>query len=95
MDDGNSITTRLLTLLNVSATKIGKRKRIELDFIPSEKLNKRKSTGIEPNASSLEEKENDAAKEEGTVPATNGEDVEMEDEVQDADPNGSFQSKNL
>lgn len=90
MDDGNSITTRLLTLLNVSATKIGKRKRIEQDFIPSEKLNKRKSTGTEPTASSSEEKENDAANEEGTVPATNGEDVEMEDEAQDADPNGSF-----
>ena len=86
MDDGNSITTRLLTLLNVSATKIGKRKRIEEDFIPSEKLNKRKST--EPNA---EEKENDSAKEEDTVPATNGEDVEMKDEEQDADQNGSFQ----
>ena len=82
MDDGNSITTRLLTLLNVSATKIG---RIEQDFIPSEKLNKRKST--EPNASSSE---NDVAKEDVTVPATNGKDVEMEDEAQDADPNGSF-----
>ena len=86
MDDGNSITTRLLTLLNVSATKIGKRKRIEEDFIPSEKLNKRKST--EPNA---EEKENDSAKEDDTVPATNGEDVKMKDEEQDADQNGSFQ----
>ena len=89
MDDGNSITTRLLTLLNVSATRIGKRKRIDEDFIPSEKLNKRKST--EPNASSSEEKENGAAKEEGTVPATNEEDVEMGDEVQDADSNGSSQ----
>jgi hypothetical protein len=87
MDDGNSITTRLLTLLNVSATKIGKRKRIEQDFIPSEKLNKRKST-----ASSSEEKEND---EEGTVLATIGEDVEMEDEGQDTDPNGSFQSQSF
>lgn len=92
MDDGNSVTTRLLTLLNVSATKIGKRKRIEQDFIPSEKLNKRKSTGTEPNASSSEEKENDAPKE-GTVPAKNGEDVEMEDEVKDADWNGLFRSQ--
>ena len=82
MDDGNSVTTRLLTVLNVSATKI---RRVEQDFIPSEKLNKRKST--EPNASSSEEKENDAA----TVPATNGEDVEMEDETRDADLNGSSQ----
>lgn len=44
MDDGNSTTTRLLTLLNVSATKAGKRKRTyELDAPPTEKLNKRKS----------------------------------------------------
>jgi hypothetical protein len=91
MEDGNSITTRLLTLLNVSATKIGKRKRTEQDFIPSEKLNKRKSTGAEPNVSSSDEKENDAAKGEGTIPATNGEDVEMEDEAQDADLHGLFQ----
>ena len=33
----------------------------------------------------------DAAKEEDTVPATNGEDVKMKDEEQDADQNGSFQ----
>jgi len=43
MDDGNSVTTKLLTLLNISATKIGKRKRIDDDFVPAEKLNKRKS----------------------------------------------------
>ncbi|KJA17536.1 hypothetical protein HYPSUDRAFT_206129 [Hypholoma sublateritium FD-334 SS-4] len=43
MDDGNSVTTKLLTLLNVSATRIGKRKRPQDDFVPSEKLNKRKS----------------------------------------------------
>ncbi|KAF5328624.1 hypothetical protein D9619_011630 [Psilocybe cf. subviscida] len=44
MDDGNSVTTKLLTLLNVSATKYNKRKRIEDEFVPAEKLNKRKST---------------------------------------------------
>ena len=87
MDDGNSITTRLLTLLNVSATKIGKRKRVEENFIPSEKLNKRKST--EPNTTA-EEKENE---EEGIVLATNGEDVEMGDEVGDVDLKGPFRSQ--
>ena len=92
MDDGNSITTRLLTLLNVSATKIGKRKRVEEDFIPSEKLNKRKST--EPNTIFSEEKENEGAKQEGIVPAANGEDEEMGDEVGDADPDCSSQSQN-
>jgi U3 small nucleolar RNA-associated protein 25 len=83
--DSSSITTRLLTLLNVSATKIGKRKGIEEDFIPSEKLNKRKSR--EPTSAS-EEKENNAAKEESTAPAADGEDVE---ESGDAGPQGSFQ----
>lgn len=43
-DDTNAVTTRLLTLLNVSATKIGKRKRSYQDTDPPhEKLNKRKS----------------------------------------------------
>jgi len=60
MDDGNSTTTKLLTLLNVSATKIGKRKRTEDDFVPAEKLNKRKSISfgepVQPKSTS--EKEN-------------------------------------
>jgi hypothetical protein len=42
MNDGNSTTTRLLTLLNISATRAGKRKRTD-EFVPSQKLNKRKS----------------------------------------------------
>lgn len=41
MEDGNSTTTQLLTLLNVSATKLGKRKW-DAEKGPSEKLNKRK-----------------------------------------------------
>ena len=40
--DVDSTTTRLLTLLNASAVKPGKRKREEPP-LPSEKLNKRKS----------------------------------------------------
>lgn len=46
MDDGNNSTTRLLTLLNVSAIKTSKRKRTTFDDpdpLPSQKLNKRKS----------------------------------------------------
>ncbi|KAJ7451734.1 digestive organ expansion factor [Mycena galericulata] len=43
MSDANSTTTRLLTLLNVSATKAGKRKWAAVDEFASEKLNKRKS----------------------------------------------------
>ncbi|KAF8800161.1 hypothetical protein BYT27DRAFT_7200335 [Phlegmacium glaucopus] len=52
-------------------------------FIPSEKLNKREST--EPNTTS-EEKENDPTEEECIVPAANGEDVEMGDEIGDTEP---------
>ncbi|KAG6836235.1 hypothetical protein H0H93_009927, partial [Arthromyces matolae] len=43
VEDHTSITTSLLTLLNVSATKSGSRKDAEDVFVPSEKLNKRKS----------------------------------------------------
>lgn len=44
IDDSNSTTTRLLTLLNVSATKAGKRQwNYAEDSAPAEKLNKRKS----------------------------------------------------
>ena len=44
--DPNSITTSLLTLLNVSAIKPGKRKQPEPNFVPSEKLNKRRAVSI-------------------------------------------------
>ena len=56
MEDGNSVTTKLLTLLNVSATKIGKRKRVEDDFVPSEKLNKRKSITFDDSINVASEK---------------------------------------
>ncbi|KAF8199770.1 digestive organ expansion factor [Mycena galopus ATCC 62051] len=42
IEQPNDTTTRLLTLLNVSATKVGKRKWTAVDGIRSEKLNKRK-----------------------------------------------------
>ncbi|KAJ3510271.1 hypothetical protein NLJ89_g4777 [Agrocybe chaxingu] len=58
MDDGNTITTKLLTLLNVSATKIGKRKRTDDEFVPSEKLNKRKSATFVDSTVTFAEKEN-------------------------------------
>jgi U3 small nucleolar RNA-associated protein 25 len=59
MDDGNNVTTKLLTLLNVSATKISKRKLPHDDFIPSEKLNKRKAIAF---AEVHVEKEKDEAR---------------------------------
>ena len=72
MDDGNSVTTKLLTLLNISATKIGKRKRIDDDFVPAEKLNKRKSVTIATEFQKSSEQE----------------DVTVEKEVVDDDEGG-------
>lgn len=44
MDEDNNVTTRLLTLLNVSALKSTKRKRVDdAQPRPSDKLNKRRS----------------------------------------------------
>ncbi|KAJ7594530.1 digestive organ expansion factor [Mycena floridula] len=45
MDDSNSTTTKLLTLLNVSATKLGKRKWLDV-VEPTVKLNNRKSVRL-------------------------------------------------
>jgi len=46
-DSSQSVTTRLLTLLNVSATKAGKRKWSDTEqYIPAQKLNKRKIVNI-------------------------------------------------
>ena len=56
IDRGNETTTQLLTLLNVSATKAGKRKWILDDTRPSEKLNKRRSVQFgEVHVNELEE----------------------------------------
>ncbi|KAJ6625812.1 digestive organ expansion factor [Mycena sp. CBHHK59/15] len=54
MSDANSTTTRLLTLLNVSATKAGKRKWTVMDEFPIEKLNKRKTARFLPSTESAE-----------------------------------------
>jgi len=44
MDEfGNTVTTRLLTLLNVSATKVGKRRRPETEAAEPPKQTKRRS----------------------------------------------------
>lgn len=49
LEDANSPTTRLLTLLNVSALK--SKKRPTEDLYPREKLNKRKCPNSEPEPS--------------------------------------------
>lgn len=54
MNDADITTTRLLTLLNVSATKAGKRKWTSVDDFPAEKLNKRKTARFMDSAESEE-----------------------------------------
>jgi hypothetical protein len=50
-NDWNSPTTKLLTLLNVSAAKTLKRKSLDHQGSPSQKLNKRRALGhISPNS---------------------------------------------
>ncbi|KAF8971254.1 digestive organ expansion factor [Flammula alnicola] len=81
MDHGNSVTTKLLTLLNVSATKIGKRKRVQEEFVPSEKLNKRKSISF-TDTNTTSEKESTIAIEvekEIVVSKTDGQEEEVDE----------------
>jgi hypothetical protein len=60
MDEDNNVTTRLLTLLNVSALKSTKRKRADEPQVqPRDKLNKRSSVKF-ANAETELEKENES-----------------------------------
>jgi U3 small nucleolar RNA-associated protein 25 len=80
MDDANPVTTKLLTLLNVSATKIDKRKLVD-DFVHSEtKLNKRARPSVTLDQVTLvKEKENRQEGEKKHInPANGGGDVEAE-----------------
>jgi len=88
MDDANSVTTKLLTLLNVSATKIDKRKLVD-DFVHSEtKLNKRARPSVNFKLEQVtldREKENHQEGEKKyTNPANGGDDV-VEVEAVEAD----------
>ncbi|KAK1222041.1 rRNA-binding ribosome biosynthesis protein utp25 [Marasmius sp. AFHP31] len=72
MDDGNSTTTKLLTLLNVSATKLGKHKwDVHEEVKRPEKLNKRKTVKV--------------AVVEGEQSESDAQDVEMLGGEEDAD----------
>jgi U3 small nucleolar RNA-associated protein 25 len=78
--------TRLLTLLNVSATKAGKRQRAD-EFVPSEKLNrKRKSISFatEPESIVLKEK-NDQPMAYNVVEMK---EIDINDSVDDAEHEG-------
>ncbi|GLB36998.1 putative utp25, U3 small nucleolar RNA-associated SSU processome protein 25 [Lyophyllum shimeji] len=87
INSDTSITTSLLTLLNVSATKAGKRKLTEAEFVPAEKLNKRKSARF----SELEP----VIPEDGDTPGETkdvGEDPALEDGPDDADVGDGYES---
>ncbi|KAJ2912720.1 hypothetical protein MD484_g7691, partial [Candolleomyces efflorescens] len=94
IDDGTSVTTKLLTLLNVSATRLGKRKVDDDDFVPAEKLNKRKSISFSDKVyiKRLDAEENDVGtKKDGEAGKDDAEDEAMDEaeetDVQDsADP---------
>ncbi|PPQ97532.1 hypothetical protein CVT26_006521 [Gymnopilus dilepis] len=85
IDDGNPVTTKLLTLLNVSATKVGKRKRYDDDIAPTQKLNKRKSISfaettttriLDNENTAVEEVQKDVVMSVETVPAASVEEEE-------------------
>ncbi|KAJ8076354.1 rRNA-binding ribosome biosynthesis protein utp25 [Marasmius tenuissimus] len=77
MDDGNSTTTKLLTLLNVSATKLGKHKWDVYEEVKRpEKLNKRKTVKV--------------AVVEGEQSESDAQDVEMLGIEESAEQNASY-----
>lgn len=84
IDESSSTTTRLLTLLNVSATKASKRKRTFEESKPVEKLNKKRAVQIataeDSGGSGSEGKPFEEKAEAGSRPQTAADDdVEMED----------------
>ncbi|RDB16721.1 U3 small nucleolar RNA-associated protein 25 [Hypsizygus marmoreus] len=82
----NSITTSLLTLLNVSATKAGKRKRPENEFVPSEKLNKRKPVQFAelepPDSNNIDDKPTTGVAEASNVVEDGPDEAEYEDQYE-------------
>ncbi|KZT63869.1 digestive organ expansion factor [Daedalea quercina L-15889] len=91
VEDPNAVTTKLLTLLNVSATKTGKRKHPFEDVVakPSERLNKRRTIAFadapssqqDPGQSSISDVEN-------SVPANEATNEKGREEVEE-DPSDS------
>lgn len=87
IDRGNETTTQLLTLLNVSATKAGKRKWILDDARPSEKLNKRRNVQFdEGKINELEDTPEEVPKEdaEGDAVMDDTEEVKEVEEDEEA-----------
>ncbi|KAH9858485.1 digestive organ expansion factor [Lenzites betulinus] len=86
VDDPNATTTRLLTLLNVSATKTGKRKRNLEEHKPSEKLNKKRAVQIAAPDETTEEvsEASGESKEKSALPETEQEEGAPGGEEDDA-----------
>ncbi|EJF65447.1 digestive organ expansion factor [Dichomitus squalens LYAD-421 SS1] len=91
IDESSSTTTRLLTLLNVSATKAGKRKRAYEESKPAEKLNKKRvvhittpedKSGSSEESRPSEEKGNDAVEQQEAVDS----EEHTDDDEQSMDP---------
>jgi len=85
-EEDNNTTTRLLTLLNVSALKSSKRKRTEsIEPIPRVKLNKRRSVQLDATEStSTSPKEGEEKPEASSPDATGVEDAAtVPEEVED------------
>lgn len=70
LEDDNNTTTRLLTLLNVSALKSSKRQRTE--STPRVKLNKRRSVELDKAESASPTPEEDGAKPQSSSPDAAG-----------------------
>ncbi|KAH9892650.1 digestive organ expansion factor [Cubamyces lactineus] len=93
VEDPNTTTTRLLTLLNVSATKAGKRKRtFEESLKPSEKLNKKRAVQIaapEQNDEDSPERSNEEENAGSAPPQTEEEEGAPGGEEEDDAGNGA------
>lgn len=85
MDDGNSTTTRLITLLNISAVKTGKRKCTFDGPVPVRKLNQRKSV-LFADASNDAEEPVSAIETEGSEIA----EVEQKDATEENESQGAL-----
>ena len=81
IDGSSSTTTRLLTLLNVSATKANKRKRVYIEENqPTEKLNKKRATQFSLEADVIPSSLEADASKEADAPADLADEPEEEAE---------------
>ena len=85
IDRENGTTTQLLTLLNVSATKLGKRKWILDDIQPTQRLNRRRTVKFSAAVDDSEHQGGDTRHEEKEDAAMDKTDEVEEDKSEDLD----------